>query len=970
MELFNDDADELLLYFVETYPEDPKVQLGYFQLGKYYYRQKRWERAIEWYEKVDPYKLTPKSLAEFRFKKGYSHFHIDEFDEAEKEFLEIRNYKTNYKEPTVYYASHIAYTKGNYQVALEGFYELVDSKGFSSIVPYYITQIYYLQEKYEKVIEYATGLMDSVKVQRESEVAHLIGDAYYKLGQFDEAVPYLETYQKRAQVSREDRYELAYAYYRSKAYFKSIEEFNRVVSFDDSLSQVAYYNMADAYLKIDKKAYAKNAFQAAAKINLDPELQEDALYNYAKLAYELSYNPYDEAIEAFHLYLETYPDSDRKKDVYGYLLNVYLTTKNYEAALKSIERIADMDFQLKKAYQMLSFNLGVEQFHNKRYKQAIDNFKKVKTYPVNLQLNSDSKYWIAECYYKMSQYDKAIVAYKIFRQEPGAFHEGRLNLANYNIGYAYYHQMEYEESINAFRNYVDDKDNKDYRKINDAYLRIADAYYINKDDENAIFFYDKAIDVNVVAVDYALYQKALALGYSQKTEKKIETLSEIIDHHSASRYVVKAKFEMAESYRVLDEREKAIKYYNQVVEQFPDNLLVRQSLLNIALLEYKNGNYSKSEDTYLKVLSKYNQNPEDCKEAIDGLKDVYAAKNQIEQWEALLENYSCAQYSQADLDSTFFNTAMNHLYDGDCDKAVKGFTKYLNKFESGIFTTDANFYRSECLYSQGYKDEALVGYDYVLNKPNNRHTEIALTKAADLYYDHEDYQQALDYYERLKKLATLDENLLKAHIGLMRSHYELSNFKDAIDYSSMVIPNNNVRESTKVEAYLIMGLSYKALDNYDKAIEELELADELTNSEKGAEAKYNIAHIYFLQEDYEKCEKEIYEFVQQKPSYSYWLAKAYLLLADNFAAIGDYFQAKHTLRSIIDNYTGDDKIVEQAEEKLARVIEMESEEDSTPDTRSMEIDNDESGEGEEIYQNLQETGTETKKKDKEPTDDE
>ncbi len=67
--------------------------------------------------------------------------------------------------------------------------------------------------------------------------------------------------------------------------------------------------MADCYLKLDQKNYARNAFKKAYDIGIDPNVTEDALFNYAKLAYELSFDPYHEAIIALRDYMAKYPNS-------------------------------------------------------------------------------------------------------------------------------------------------------------------------------------------------------------------------------------------------------------------------------------------------------------------------------------------------------------------------------------------------------------------------------------------------------------------------------------------------------------------------------------------------------------------------------------------------------------------------------------------------------------------------------------
>jgi TolA-binding protein len=53
------------------------------------------------------------------------------------------------------------------------------------------------------------------------------------------------------------------------------------------------------------------------------------------------------------------------------------------------------------------------------------------------------------------------------------------------------------------------------------------------------------------------------------------------------------------------------------------------------------------------------------------------------------------------------------------------------------------------------------------------------------------------------------------------------------------------------------------------------------------------------------------------PSHDYWVAKTYILIADNYVAMKDTFQAKSTLQSVIENYDDtEDGILSLAKEKL------------------------------------------------------
>ena len=55
---------------------------------------------------------------------------------------------------------------------------------------------------------------------------------------------------------------------------------------------------------------------------------------------------------------------------------------------------------------------------------------------------------------------------------------------------------------------------------------------------------------------------------------------------------------------------------------------------------------------------------------------------------------------------------------------------------------------------------------------------------------------------------------------------------------------------------------------------------------------------------------------EELPNYDYWVAKTYILLADNYVALKDNFQAKATLKSIIDNYKGDDDILQNGNSQV------------------------------------------------------
>ena len=159
VELFHPDAEKKLAAFINDHPENIYAKYAYFQMGRIYYKQKKYKGAIEWFEKADIAILKNDEIAEYYFKLGYSYYMKGDMKKANANFHNILNTDSKYKTAALYYYAHTAYANNNYETALENFEKLKDSETFGPMVPYYIVQIYYEQGKYDELIKYAVPLL-------------------------------------------------------------------------------------------------------------------------------------------------------------------------------------------------------------------------------------------------------------------------------------------------------------------------------------------------------------------------------------------------------------------------------------------------------------------------------------------------------------------------------------------------------------------------------------------------------------------------------------------------------------------------------------------------------------------------------------------------------------------------------------------------------------------------------------------
>lgn len=915
LELFNGDAHFLLSQFMVAHPDAPQSKKVPFLLGRDFYRQKDYQLAIEWFEKVDKYDLTKDEVIEYHFKFGYSYFSKNKLDKAKSNFYEIKDVQSDYFGPANYYYGHLSYLDSNYQTALESFRKIENTPGFSPIVPYYISQILFIQGKYQEVIDYAPPILEGEEVKREGEINGIIGSSYFKLKQYDKSIPYFEDYFRNADAKTEDDYyQLGFAYYQVKQYEKAIKYLGRVAANDDERAQICNYILAESYIKTDNKEYAKAAFKRAYDLGFDKAINEDALFGYAKASYELAYNPYDEATEIFHKFLDEFPNSTKKNQVYEYLLDVYTTTKNYEQALISINRIKDKNFQIKEAYQKLSYNRAVELFYKQNYTESAKYFSEVKTYNIDPSLNARSKFWLAEIDYREGKFAEAISEYKNFKTTSGAQSTNLTDLADYNIGYAYFDMSDYKNAIYSFKIFVDETNDKE--KKGDANLRLGDAYYLEKDDKNAAKYYQRAIDLNQKNVDYAIYQKAIVSGYMDDNDEKERLLSKLLREYPNSIYAKNSTFELANTYRNQRNDTEALKLYKQIVESNPTGEQRRKALLNIGGIHLRNKRYGDAEDVFEQIVREF-PNTVESEAAINELEKAYTDQGKIDQFPDLLSRLGI-QYSASKLDSTLWVPANQAYLNGDCDNAQKAINAYLDKIQNPSHYVSAYFYLGECAYLKKNYDQALTYYEKVINR-KQMHLEDALYHSANITYLLERFEKSYEYYVQLEPLNADQVKTATINKGIMRTAYKLKKWEKAITYASKVLADGGTNKALEQQATMIKATSNFELGNYTTAKPLFKQVVTMANDIDKAIAKYRICEILYLEKKYKESEDELFEFIKQKPTYDYWLAKGFILLSDVYVKLGDNYQAKATLQSVIDNYVGDDEIIETAQAKLEAI---------------------------------------------------
>lgn len=900
-ELFHPDAEERLNSFTTRYPESTKAPQAWFNLGRHYYRNKKYAKALSALEKADIYYLSGDEVAEYYFKLGYCQFNKGDNDKAAKSFKEILEVKSKYQTAAQYYYGHLAYQNGNTKTAIEYFSKLDSSATFGPLVPYYIAQMHFDQGRYDEVIRYAVPVLKNKSPQNNVEIMRIVAESYSRTGDYKNALVYMDGYsQGIPQLSRDDRYLMGYCEYRSSNHASAIPHFERVMGPLDALEQNAWYHLGDCYIQTGNKASARNAFQMASKLEHSATIREESLFNYGKLSYELNLPG---ALTALRDMQEKYPKSVHADETNELLAELYLSTRNYKDALAALEQIKGKSTRAQGAYQRVAYHRGIELMNDKVYDKSIGMFEKAIVNDVDPGIKANALYWKAEILYKQEKYEAAVKQYRSFIFNPGSVNTPLYNVGHYNLGYCFFKMGNYNEAQSWFRKYIAKRESGQDNIYGDALLRTADCHYALRDFGVSIKYYNDAIAIKAGSTDYAYFQKGLIQGLQNEQTGKISTLTSLIGGYPKSRFRGDALFERGRAHMTQGDNDKAKSDFNALLRESPAHPYARKAQLNIALMLYNDKQDDQAIVQYKKVVTQYPGSPE-ATEALLGLKSIYVGNGEPEAYFNFVKEIPNASVSTGAQDSITYEAAEQQYLKGDFDNADKSFSKYLQLFPNGGYKLNASFYLAECQYRKKDYASALTSYEKVLSAGSNLFTEKSLAKAAFIHFNENRFDKAIGHYQRLEQIAELRENQLNAQTGLMRSYFQSKQFELAIDYAKKLFEAEKVTNEVVSEAHLTYARSAMEINDLPAAKREYSAIAKQA-SMAGAEAKYSLALIDYKMGNFKASQGKCYDVAKQVPSYDFWIAKSFILLADNCIALKDTFQAKATLQSILENYEKD-----------------------------------------------------------------
>ncbi|MGZ0014896.1 tetratricopeptide repeat protein [Yeosuana sp. AK3] len=917
-------ADKLVEDFVKKYPTSTKRNTAFVDVADYYFENSKYAYARKWYDKVNEEALSSKEIEKFNFNNGYSAFASKQYKDAKKYLSNVENSK-EYGSQAKYYIGFMAYEGDDYDAANEYFEQVNNQEKYKEKLSYYQADLNFKLGNFEKAIELAKERIITGDDTEISELSKIIGESYFNLKKYAESIPYLSEYKgKNGKWNNTDFYQLGYAYYMQKDYEKAISEFNKIIGGNNSVAQNAYYHLAESYINVNKKQEALNAFRNASQMNYDLKIQEDAWLNYAKISYEIG-NPYQSAPQVLASYLYKYPNSSYKEELETLLIDSYITSKNYKEALKLLE--GKRSFENKVAYQKVAFYRGIELYNEGNYFESGTLFSQSLKEPRNETYTARATFWKAETDYNLSNYEEALIGFKQFEQQTISKTTPEIQNIDYNLGYTYFKLKNYEPASRYFNQFTASKKD-DKVRLNDAYLRLGDAYFVTSDYNNAIKAYNNAIKLNQIDSDYAFFQKALSAGYVGQASKKITELEQFISEYPNSKLRDDAMYELGNSYVKSNESEKAMQLYNRLNSEYKMSSFVPKSLLRQGLVYYNSSNNEQALGKFKTIAKEYPNTPE-AVQAVATARLIYIDLGRVNDYATWVKTLDYVEVSDSDLDNATYEAAEKQYLDNNTERAIQQFNGYISQFPNGLHSLQAHFYIAQLYYKKDLASNAATHYKYVVETSQNEFTEEALLRLSQFYLESKNYNLAMPLLQRLELEANFPQNVVFAQSNLMKANYQLEKYKEAVSYAEKVLSNVKIDTKIEADAHIIMARSAMKTGDEIKAKANYAKVETVATGETAAEALYYNA--YFKNKDgkYEASNNTVQKLAKDYSGYKYYSAKGLVLMAKNFYALNDAYQATYILESVIENFKEFDDVVSEAKEELTLIKAEESKTNSS-----------------------------------------
>jgi len=359
---------------------------------------------------------------------------------------------------------------------------------------------------------------------------------------------------------------------------------------------------------------------------------------------------------------------------------------------------------------------------------------------------------------------------KVVEEHPSTI-ELKVDLENYKMGLELYQQSDYQQAISELLKV-------EYSTLNlPLYIKsqylLGDCYRRIEDWDGAIEIYKNLAIDDPILTDYSLFHLAETYRLKGENRESTATYKQIIENFPQSLIISETNYQIAQNYRELNDITSAVIYYNNILEDSKDNQLKAKVLLELSEIYWQEKKYVDSLNCLYEILDegyrlKRKSEPEELlvryfNKIQEDLKDIKVPYRIMVKCADILFKYR--QYNLAeglyveivetfpeapDIAEVYYKRARSLYYKKEYKEAVNQCEEIIAKFPPGEITIKANYLGGNSLRVLGERYLAIDKYEKIIGQyPESYYARQSYLRLAESYFQLKEKEKGISLWREL-----------------------------------------------------------------------------------------------------------------------------------------------------------------------------------------------------------------------------
>jgi len=378
------------------------------------------------------------------------------------------------------------------------------------------------------------------------------------------------------------------------------------------------------------------------------------------------------------------------------------------------------------------------------------------------------------------------------------------DIGNYKIGLELYQQSNYQQAISELQKVK-------YSTLNlPLYIKsqyiLGDCYRKIEDWDRAIEIYKNLVVDDPILTDYSLFHLAETYSLKGENRESTTTYKQIIENFPQSLIISETNYQIAQNYCELNNTASAVIHYENILENSQDNQLKAKVLLELSEIYWHEKKYIDSLNSLYKILDegyrlKRNSEPEELlirylygiQEDLKDIKvpyhimvkcaDIFFKYRQYNLAEDLYKEVIETFPEALDIAEVYYKRARSLYYKKEYKEAVNQCEEIIVKFPPSEITIKANYLGGNSLRVLGERHLAIEKYEKIMGQyPESYYARLSYLRLAESYFQLKETEKGISLWRELISKYPNSYESMTSLWNLARHYSNNNSYSEALDY--------------------------------------------------------------------------------------------------------------------------------------------------------------------------------------------